>query len=474
MSKLYSAILRSVSGRFSTYLIQFGALAIYARMFSPNEFGIIASIQVFVVFFQMLADVGIGPAIINEKGFGQERRDGIFTVTALLGVVISIAFYFFSFLLNGFYNGYEYQSIAILVCVAIFFNALNIVPLASLNKDTKFTHIAVVDIFVEVIALILVYFLYTKQVGVLSLAARPMIQAMSRFVIFWILSVNTTIGRPCFGNEIYHFKSILEFSSYQFGFNFINYFSRNLDNILVAKYFGMITIGVYEKSYQLMRYPLMVTTFAMAPAIQPVLTCVRDDVKYVVCEHNKLASRLFALSLLISVFFFINSQDLILFLFGERWLDIVPLIQIFSLSIPLQSVLSTSGAFFQVMNKPKLLFFSGVLSAVFNVLAIVIGIYLGNVKYVALALLASFTINFFQSYWILFKFCFKSNIFKFYSSLIRGCMSVIVPLLVYLTLYTSGFLNFEFLPFFNLVINAILIFVFIAVTFKYTKRLLLI
>ena len=42
---------------------------------------------------------------------------------------------------------------------------------------------------------------------------------------------------------------------------------------------GAGMLGVYDKSYQLMKYPLMLLTFAMTPAIQPVIRRHADDQK---------------------------------------------------------------------------------------------------------------------------------------------------------------------------------------------------
>lgn len=459
---LYRAIAKSVSGRLSTYVIQFVSLAVYARLFTPAEFGIIASIQVFVIFFQLLADVGIGPAIINENSFEKNKRDGVFTVTALLGGALALIFYLFSYFLNYFYGGYEYQSIALFVTVAIFFSSLNTVPITAMNKDARFINIAFIDIVVECTSLVAVYTLYFYEWGLLALAARPAIQSVLKFFLIWFASKNTEIGRAFFGRELYHIKAILRFSIYQFGFNFINYFSRNLDNILVAKYFGMSSVGIYEKAYQLMRYPLLLTTYAMTPAIQPILTKYRDDSSIILKEHNLLTSRLLALSVPISVFIYLNSYNVVLFLLGSQWLNVVPLIEIFCFMIPIQAILSTCGSFFQVMNKPNILFYSGCLSAFVNVGAISLGIYSGDMNILASFLVISFAINFLQAYFILFKFCFKNGLMAFYKILFRTLCSIFSPLFLYFLIKKFLFIDFEMVIMFDLFVNfSTMIFLFV-------------
>lgn len=450
---LYSAIKRSLAGRFLTYIVQFSALAIYARIFTPEQFGIITSIQVFVIFFQMLADVGIGPAIINEKDFSSKQRDGVFTVTLMLGLLLSVIFYLFSYLLNSFYGGYEYQSIALIISFSIIFHSLSIVPITALNKDAQFIKIAKADSVAELLSLGIVYILFLLDFGVLALACKTFSQSIFRFILVRQMSSVSSLGRPNLGSEIGHIKKLAGFASYQLGFNFINYFSRNLDNILIAKHIGTASLGVYDKSYQLMRYPLMLTTFAMTPAIQPVLTKIRDDVDKVVKEHNKLAERLLFISILISAFLYLNSENIVLLLLGEQWVDVVPLIEVFSFMIPIQAVLSTSGSFFQVMNRPRLLFISGLMSAVVNVTAICIGIYFGDLKSIATSLVVSFSINFIQCYVLMFKFCFRVSAKDFLIHLLTGALCAGLPVVLYIT--SIHLLNLPEIQntFFNLTVN---------------------
>lgn len=441
VSGLYQAILRSVAGKFSSYIVQFLFLVIYARIFTPEQFGVLASIQVFVLFFQLLSNMGIGPAIINEENFNTKQRDGVFTVTLLLGATLSSFFYFSSQYFKLIYTDLDLSELIPIVSISIFFNTIAIVPVTSFNKDAKFITIAKIEAISEMISFFVVYSLYKLSFGVIALAARNLSFSAIKFVFLWLLSNKTTLGRCKFGSEIRHFLKIAKFAGYQFAFNLINYFSRNLDTILIAKYFGVVSLGVYDKAYQLMRYPLQLTTFAMTPAIQPTLTKVRNDKNIIIKEHNKLAQRLMFLSVLISTFIFFNSKSIVLILFGPQWSSVASLIEIFSFMIPIQSVLSTSGAFFQVMNRPDLLFITGVISAFFNVIAIVIGIYFGDLRLLAIMLCVSFLINFIQCYYILFKRCFNATSRGFYTNILKSILFAMILSMIYY--FISYCLDFE-------------------------------
>lgn len=427
--KLYKAVVQSVSGKMLVFIIQIITLALYARLFTPEEFGIIASVQVFVVFFNMLSDVGIGPAIINEKKVSIQKRNGIFTVTLILGILISIVFFLFSYALNAFYSGYEYQSIAAFVCASILFNAVNIVPKTSLVIDAKFILLAKIDVFSELISFVFVVIFYYLGLGLLALVIRSAILSFIKLLSCWLFSNCTSLGRAKFGSEIYHFKSICSFSLYQFSFNFVNYFSRNLDSILIGKFFGMSVLGLYDKAYQLMRYPLTLTSFAMSPAIQPIVTKYRDEPGMVKIEHLSMSLRMLILTLPIAVFMFANAQVIIVFFFGEQWVASSRLVQVFALSIPVQSIYIISTPFYQAMNQPRLLFISGVIAAILNCSAIALGVIVADVNYLAVFLVISFTINLFISEYILYKKCFLSDCKDFYL-VVFSAVKIMFPIIM--------------------------------------------
>jgi O-antigen/teichoic acid export membrane protein len=169
----------------------------------------------------------------------------------------------------------------------------------------------------------------------------------------------------------------------------------------------------------------------MTPAIQPILTKYKNDIDKVVVEHNKLANRLLFISILISVFIYFNSREIVLLLFGEQWIEVIQLIKIFCIIIPVQAVMSTSGSFFQVINKPRLLFYTGLITALINIIAIILGVIDRELEILAKYLVVSFSINFFICYLILFKLGFQRNIANYLFSLIKTAIVATFPVLIY-------------------------------------------
>lgn len=458
--QLKKAIGLSLLGRYSAYIVQLTLLMLYARWFSPEEFGVLAAIQVFVIFFMMLAEIGLGPALINQRQLSEKDRNGLFSLTWLIGIGIAIVFYIVTYGLNHFYGRDDYHLLGLPICVSILFSAANTLPMSFLQREQRFITLARSDVLAELPALIIVWWILDSGYPLYALAVRPLVVAIVKFVLNYIACAKTEFSQPMFGHNLAAIKPLLGFSGYQFAFNFINYFSRNLDNILVGRILGMGALGVYDKAYALMKYPLQLLTFAITPAIQPVLAQHSHDLDLMEKTHTDFVRKISVLGVLAGVLMGASSKEIVLILLGEQWRGVGSLLQTLSVAIPVQVILSTSGAFYQALNRTDLLFKCGLFSSILNVTAIIIGLLFGSLQMLTLCLIISFHVNFFQCYWIMYRKAFRRPIRALFIALIPAVLLLVSGLLGLLLsilflpnnlniwsslIYNSGLLSFVFL-----------------------------
>lgn len=416
-SALYPAIIRSVSGRYVGYFVQILSLTILARLFTPREFGIVASVQVFYAFFQMFADVGFGPALINVRSLSKQEIGGIFLTTTVLGAALGLILYAASEPLERFYSVPAVTKIIPSAAGALVFYASAVVPTAALNREMRFLQIAKATVIAEALSTAAAICLRSFVDPATALASKMVISAFCQFASVYLLSVQTEFGRPIPSFNLTALKEIWWFSKHQFSFSLVNYFSRNLDNILVGRLMGATALGIYDKAYQLMKYPLSLLTFAMMPAIQPTLRKHVSEPQYVEAVHREFAYRMAWLGFVAGISIWISAPWIIQIILGPNWAPVAPVIRALALSIPTQVVLSTSGSFFQAMNRPDLLLLSGLLSAALIVLAMLIGIHSRDLVLLSWFLSLSFNLCFLQSYFVLYKYAFRSPPFLLYRRL---------------------------------------------------------
>lgn len=400
---LYGAIAKSMLGRYAVYAVNLISMMIMARMFTPEAFGTVAAIMVFFLFFQMMAEAGLGPAIINLDSLEPVDRDGLFGLTLSIGLVLAILFAALAPVFLIFYQLPRVDEVVPYIAVSLLFFAASIVPNALLLREQAFFKIANAGLAAELMSTLATIILARLIDPLHALAAKGAVSAATLFGVAWYYAGRTEIGRPMPGSKFSAIRPLLGFSGYQFGFNFINYFSRNLDNILVGKYMGAGMLGVYDKSYQLMKYPLMLLTFAMTPAIQPVIRKHSGDRKKVEEIHRDFTFKLSLVGAAAGLAMYVLADWVVLLALGNQWREVIPIIRILAIAIPVQVVLSTSGSFFQAMNRADLLFLSGALSAVVMVSAIIVGIIAQDIELLCWCLVAAFHVNFLQAYYYMYK-----------------------------------------------------------------------
>ena len=402
-SGLYEAIAKSMLSRYAVYVVNMLSMMVLARIFTPQDYGTVAAIMVFFVFFQLMAEAGLGPAIISLERLTSVDRDGLFGLTLCFGTVLALLFASLSPAFLLFYSLPRVDEVVPYISISLFFFAASIIPNALLLREQSYFRLAKVGIISEVISTPTVMALSTLVDPLHALASRGLFLAASSFFLVWYLSANTEFGRPIPGRNFAAIKPLLGYSSYQFGFNFINFFSRNLDNILIGKYMGAAALGSYDKAYQLMRYPLMLLTFAMTPAIQPVIRKHAHNRGKVEIIHRDFTFKLSLVGAAAGLAMFILADWIILIALGRQWLDVAPIIRILAIAIPVQVVLSTSGSFFQALDRADLLFQSGVLSAVVMITSIIIGVVARDIELLCWCLVGAFHINFVQAYYYMYK-----------------------------------------------------------------------
>jgi PST family polysaccharide transporter len=423
---LIKSILHSMTGRYLVYAIQLLSMMLLARIFTPEIFGVFAVIQVFSVFFALVSEMGFGPALVNETTISKSMRNGIYSFTWILGLIVATLFFALSPLISWFYNNDLYQLLVIPVAISIIFNTAAIVPLSAFNRDKKFISIARCEAIAEITSIIVILISIKFIEPIWALSLKPLTVAFIRYLLVLLGAKKTEIGMPRLGKELSSIKKILSFSKHQAGFNFLNYFSRNLDNILVGKYLGTVSLGVYDKAYQLMRYPLLLLTFAMSPAIQPVMKELKNDLYKFEKLHNKFIRFVSVLGLIVGFSIYYLSDYIVLFLLGEQWGDVAPLLKILAVSIPIQIVMSTSGGFYQAAGRADLMLKCGMFSFFTNVTGILIGVWTNNLQLLSWAIVACSFVNYIQCYYIMGRNLLPSGVWHTLKNILPTLVGVLI------------------------------------------------
>ncbi|MDR0768746.1 MAG: lipopolysaccharide biosynthesis protein [Dysgonamonadaceae bacterium] len=349
--------------KYSGIMVQLVISAILARLISPEEFGIVAISMVLITFLSIFTDMGIAPAIVQYKNLSQHDLNHIFSITVYGGVVLSILFFFLADSISAFYHKDSLAVICKILSVNIFFNALDIVPDALVVKNQEFKFIAKRMFFLQTAGGLIAVIAAYNGLGVYSLLIAPVLSSVGVFIVNYAKYKQRFHIRV----NIQPIKQLFSFSVFQFLFNFMNYFSRNVDKLIIGKYLTLTDLGYYEKSCHVMMVPLQNVTHVITPVMHPVLSILQDNKKELAEKYNRIIKLLATIGFPLGMLLFFTAEEIILIVFGNQWEKAIPTLQILSLSVPVQIVLSSTSAIFQSAGNTVRMFQTGMINTLIQV-----------------------------------------------------------------------------------------------------------
>lgn len=445
MRKTYSlkkATIINAIGKYSKIILQIIVEIILARLLTPHDYGIVAVVTVFTTFFTILSDIGLSTAIVQIKSLTKDDINNIYTFTVYLSICLMIAFALFSYVIADFYENKVYIKIGQLLSISLLFNSLNMVPNGILNRNKEFITIAFRTVIVYVLSVIVTIILAFLGFSYYALVFQAILSSFLTFV--WNFATTKPRFKLKYSNS--SLKKVASYSSYQFAFNLLNYFSRNLDNLLTGKFIGSTQLGYYNKSYSLMQYPVGNLTGIITPVLHPILSDYQDAKKIMYQKYMKVVKLLASVGIYAEAICIFAAPEIINILYGNKWNNSVVCFQLLAISMATQIVNSSTGAICQALGNTRLLFITGCINTSITILSILFGVFGGKTIYsVALWVSISFILNFLVSFYLLIVFGFKFSFFNFLRELLPYiviAMIIAVSVIVYSILPIN--INLEF------------------------------
>lgn len=439
-------------GKFGTFFIQIIINSLLARLLSPSDYGIFAIVFAFLTLFQYISDAGIGAAIVQNKSLTKKDINIIFNFNILLSIILAILFGFFGYIVSLIYK----QDILVSLCwfssISLFNYGISIIPMAVLRKNKRFKLIGLIQIIGALVNGVTGITLALIGLKVYSLVFAIVISS-GLVSISTIYFSKVKISKAM---KLEPLKKIINFTKNQFIYNILMYISKNIDNFLVGKFISTSALGNYNKAYSLTSYPTTMLDGIFTPVLQPILSDFEKDYVKMRKLFFKLVKTVTLLTLPLSLFMSLTGEEIIIFLFGDQWIQSIIPFKIMVLAIWMQILVSMSASIFQSRNKTKEMVNIGTVSTIIVSTGIIIGVSFEELIFVALGMVCATFVSFIITFFFLVEKILFDNFFVFLKCLRKPLIFGLIIALEFITY--NKFVNVSNL-FFDLVVRT-LVFLF--------------
>ena len=328
--KTFSGLVWISSSSFLQSILRVVIVAVLARILDPEHFGIIAAAMVVINFTTMFSQMGLAQAVVQAKELSDDAMNASFTLSVVLGLVMTGIFY----LLNPFINMFfKMEGLLEVLNVLIWlFPVISVAQISAgiLQRGMRFKKLAGLDVLSYLLGYGIVGIsLSYMQYGVWALVWATMVQSMSYAALLFLVSTHHFRLSLDFGA----IRSILRFGSSFTLLKLFNFFAMKGDYILVGRLLGADSLGIYSRAYGLMNAPNSITGKVMQTVFFSSFSRIQHDREKTSLNLEKGLEILFLLTIPLSLLSYLLAPELVMALLGPKWTAVILPFQILAVSI---------------------------------------------------------------------------------------------------------------------------------------------
>ncbi|ELQ6242675.1 MOP flippase family protein [Cronobacter sakazakii] len=376
-------------------------MTILARLMDGHQFGLLTISLVIIALADTLSDFGIANSIIQRKSISNLELTTLYWLNVGLGIVVCAVVFLLSDLIAG---GLHNPDLAPLIRTLAF--AFVVIPhgqqfRALMQKELEFNKIGAIETFS-----VLAGFTFT----VVSAQYWPV--AMTAILGYLVNTAVRTVLFGFFGRKIYrpglHFSlssvsSNLKFGAWLTADSLVNYVNTNLSTLVLARILGAAVAGGYNLAYNVAVVPPMKLNPIITRVLFPAFAKIQDDIDKLRVNFYKLLSVVGIINFPALLGLMVVSNNFVPLVFGEKWVSIVPILQLLCVVGLLRSIGNPIGSLLMAKARVDISFKFNVFKTFLFIPAIVAGGHLGGALGVTLGFLLVQIINTVLSYFIMIK-----------------------------------------------------------------------
>ncbi|MDK7031540.1 MULTISPECIES: MOP flippase family protein [Klebsiella] len=394
--------------------VQLLNIVVLARLIPPSEYGLMAMALVVTNFATLVRDLGTSAAIIQRKDLSNRTINAIFWLNVSMGLGIGVMIVILSPLISFLFHEKKLISVLCLLAISFPLASSSSSHLALLERESKFRSIAFIEITSSATAVSFAIMLAYLNWGVYSLVGQAIsLSAMSTIQLWKKSKWRPDLKKIFDWNEI---KSLIGFSGNLTLFNFINYFSRNADSMIIGHYMSSAILGAYSLAYRVMLFPIQNLTFVITRALFPVFSSYQDDNVKLKHAYLNIIYYILLLVLPLMIGLMALNKPFVKLVFGDRWHETALILAWLAPTGIIQAVLSTSGTIFMAKAKTNILMKLGIVGAILQVGAFIIGAQYDIITFAKLYFFAN-VLNFFPVMLCVMS-CINGSIFELFRKII--------------------------------------------------------
>ena len=272
-NKTVKGTIWSTLERFSVQGIQFVVMIIMARLLTPEDYGLVGMLAIFIAVSQSLIDSGFSQALIRKQDRSEIDNSTVFYFNIGVGILLYFILFFSAPLIADFYKEPLLVPITRAIGLSLVFNSLVVVQRALLTIKLDFKTQAKASATGAIVSGILGIWMAYSGFGVWAIVWQQLSNLAVITILLWILSH----WKPIWAYSWKSFKELFGFGSKLLASGLLDTLYRNLYLIVIGKVFKASDLGYYTRAHQFTDFASSNVTGILQRVTYPVLCTIQND-----------------------------------------------------------------------------------------------------------------------------------------------------------------------------------------------------
>jgi O-antigen/teichoic acid export membrane protein len=297
------------------FVLRVGSLMVLAHLLDPKDFGLVGMVTAVTGVLGLFKDFGLSTVTVQRATMTDQQTSMLFWLNLLVGGMLGFLSLASAPILVAFYQEPRLFWVTVILSVSFLFNAAGVQHSALLQREMRFTALAVIEILSLLISSVVGIGMACVGLGYWALVGWSLVLPAANSAGAWLMTAWVP-GAP--SREV-GMHSMMRFGGTVTLNGLIAYIAYNLDKVLLGRFWGMEALGIYGRAYQLISLPTGNLNSAVGGVLFSALSRVQDDQYLLKSYFLKSYTIILTLTIPITIAFTLFADDLIFLLLGPKW-----------------------------------------------------------------------------------------------------------------------------------------------------------
>ena len=336
--KIASGMIWRFMERGGIQIVQFVIQIVLARVLSPDDYGVLAILMVFIGFSNTLINNGLGNSIIQRQDTSDVDYNTVFYVQLVIAIFCMVVLFLSAPLIEGYYEIKHLTEYLRVMTMILLVEALSSVQLTVLRKTLQFKKSFLANVLGVVVQGISGIALAIAGLGVWSLIFSQILMKITILISLLVMIRWHPI-------RVFSFERLKVLFSYSWKLTvawMIGTLHQQIYSLVVGKFFSTETLGYYNRGQNLPQTLTTTVNETISSVMFPALSLLQDDRERLKTYTRKMMALTAFMVAPIMAGVAGVSRNFVMVALTEKWAPSIPMMQLFCISLGI-NILSTTN-----------------------------------------------------------------------------------------------------------------------------------